>query len=79
MPDLQIQRWENQTATDEIYPANVWIEDTKTALGEVMSQCKEWWSDPKLEKWCTSVRADAASAIKALEQLQASIKQQPKP
>lgn len=77
MPDLEIQRWDHQTATSDFYPADVWIEDTKTALAEVMSQCKEWWSDPKLEQWCTDVRAEAAGAIAALERLQARIKAQP--
>lgn len=77
MPDLQIQRWENQTATGEIYPADVWIEDTKIALGEVMSQCKEWWSTPELETWCVAVRGEAANVVAALERLQAAIKRPP--
>ena len=70
MENVVMQRYENEAATDDLYPASVWIQDARLALCDLMSQCKEMWSDPNAEEWCKSVRADAFSVIQALEQLQ---------
>jgi hypothetical protein len=61
-----------------MYEADIWIEDAKMSLDGLMSQCKEWWHDPSLEKWCMAVRSEAANAIAALEELQSVISKQPR-
>lgn len=77
MPNLQIQRYESEIVVGDPEDASAWIGDVLWSLGDIMSQCKEWWDDPEKERWCVKARSDAHAAISALAKLQGTIKSQP--